>query len=231
MYILEKTKITASMFEGRGFIALAKDNIQRRGMMGALGNVNEIYLSRDAIEGILQWVSFWEDALRQQKGVFPDSRLYVGKLEFILFDESDYGYSPMEVLAVARKEEAWKILGTVRKNFTVGFEQRPWSDVSTFMAYCETGSYNHPGRTVIIAKDPTRIEYNLRLGGESKNEQVYATADFTTVRIAEALLSVADTNTYPANGYKLDLKLGFGNLELAELSRNQIRDIAERLIP
>lgn len=228
MYILEKTKITASMFEGRGFIAHAKDNIQRRGMLGALANGNDIYLSRDAVEGILQWISLWEDALRQPKSEFPDNRLYIGKLEFILYDEMNYGYNAMELLS---KEDAWKILGTVRKNFTIGFERRPWSDVSRFPAYCETGSYNHPGRMVVIAKDPTRIEYNLRLGGASSNEQVYATADFTTVRIAEALLSVADTNTYPANGYKLDLKLGFGNLELAELSRNQIRDIAERLIP
>lgn len=230
-YILEKTKLTGSLFDGRGFMASAKDNIVHRGAMGALANGNDLYLSRDAVEGILEWISLWENALRAHADTFPDNHLYVGKVEFVLYDEQEYGYVNMPVLSNVQRDVAWKILGNARKNFTIGFERHEWKEVTQFMAYSETGSFNHPGRNIVLAKDPSRVEYNLRLVGRPNNEQVYATADLTTVRIAEALFSVANTQTYPQTGYKLDLKLGFGNLDLAELNRDQIRDLAERLVP
>lgn len=74
------------------------------------------------------------------------------------------------------------------------------------------------------------MHYNYRIVGQSIPTP-YASLDLTMVKIADAILSIANTETYPTAGYELELTLGFGNQKLADLTRDQLREIAFRLIP
>lgn len=227
-YLLTKAHLSKPMFNGRGFLMDIKDNKERRGIVGALTNRTQMYLSRDAVEVIKKWITMWEAKLRgdEEFKVLPFT-LSFNDITFILYDRQAYDYA--DIMDIHETQQA-ALIDEARKNFTTGFDSATWStDSKSIMPYMAP-SYNVPGRNMQFNFDLSGVTYDYRFANEP-TPVPYVTRDLSMIRIAEALLNIADTNTYPSGGYKLDLKLGFGNLELAELSRNQIREIANRLVP
>ncbi|QVW55875.1 hypothetical protein pEaSNUABM9_00294 [Erwinia phage pEa_SNUABM_9] len=231
-YVLTKSRLTASLFDGRGYLVSLKDNKERRGIMPALFSGVEMYMSRDAVDVIRRWVQLWEMKLEgdDEPGCVGDV-LHFGDIKFVMFDPSDYGWpSNLKILKETNPEMVTEILNAIRENFVTGFDEAVWHKGPDRYAPSVAESYNIPGRTMQFNFDNDAVTYNYRL----TNQPVpipYVSRDLTMIKLAESLLNIANTKTYPYNGYKLDLQLGFGNMNLAELNRGQLLEIAQRLIP
>lgn len=231
-YVLTKSMLTAPMFDGRGYLVSLRDNRERRGLMSALLNSTELYMSRDAVEVVRRWVWLWEQKVQGSRDVRNLSEtLHFGDITFVLYDRGEYGYADITDLNDIHPEQVTKIFDTVRENFTTGFDEPTWhGDVSILTGDYVTESYNNPGQQIQFNYNNDGAVYNVRIINQGPVIP-YVSRDLTMIRIAEALINIANTKTYPHSGYKLDLKLGFGNLELGELDRAQLLVIAQRLIP
>lgn len=230
-YILTKAKLTAPMFDGRGYLVDIRDNKERRGLMGALGNGCELYMSRDAVEVVRRWIRMWELHLDgDEDHTFIHHVLHLSGIEFVLYDIADYGCMELKNLHQMEPERVSEIFAVARANFTTGFDEATWHKQNDHFASHVMESYNDPGRTIQFSIEKDWAMYTHRFVNKPALVP-YVSRNLEMIRIAEALLSVANTRTYPSAGYKLDLKLGFGNMELADLTREQLLEIAERLIP
>ncbi|ANZ48651.1 hypothetical protein BIZ83_gp202 [Erwinia phage vB_EamM_ChrisDB] len=231
-YVLTKSKLTASLFDGRGYLVTVRDNKERRGIMNSLFNSAEMYMSRDAVEVIRRWVRMWELKLENDDEFkCLGEVLHFGDIEFVMFDRSDYGW-PMNLreLKETQPEAITEIFNTIRENFTTGYDEATWHKQNDYHVPYLSESYNVPGRMMQFNFENDSVAYDYRLF----NQPVpipYVSRDMTMIRMAESLINIANTKTYPYKGYKLDLQLGFGNMELAELNRDQLLEIAQRLIP
>ncbi|QVW55125.1 hypothetical protein pEaSNUABM29_00081 [Erwinia phage pEa_SNUABM_29] len=227
-YVLEKSKITASMFDGRGFLVSACDNGERRGLTAALMSDVEMYLSRDAVEGILEWANMWQRCIARDEEVkyMPES-LNVDGIDFILYSSADYDFTPLHQIHPTQLEA---LFDTIRTNFTTGFERIRWHQQYNGRPGPAGESHNKPGMMICYGFERDSLVYGYRTTAEP-NPAPLATTDLSMVRTADSLLSIANTATYPQAGYLLNLKLGFGEQTLAELNRDQLRAMAERLIP
>jgi len=230
-YILEQSKIKASLFTTRGFLIEARDMSPTRGAAAAALKNHELYLSIDAIESVLRWVSLWEESLKDNTQDFPGAVLHINGLDFVLCDPSAYQCPDVETMATTSRTEFQAVLERVRENVDPGGIGMAWSQHGLSPYHHYTESCNKPGLLLTMHKKHCQPVYNLHRNGFDAVKPVYATSDLTLVRIVEALFAIADTNTYPQDGYKLALTHLFGNTELAALTRDQVRDIAERLVP
>lgn len=228
---LERSRLIASMFDGRGFMAAGHfDSEYRLSFSDDPGEPTEFYLSRDAVTAILQWVKMWELHLQSDNG--PNMRspkLYIDGVTFVLYSRADYDYNDLKDI---HPSQVAQIFDTVRQNFTTGFTEREnlWECANHPLGSYSAESYNVLGRRMEFNYENDTVRYNYHIVNQPIPAP-YATFDLTMVKIADALLSIANTNTYPQAGYALGLKLGFGEQKLADLTRDQIRDIAQRLIP
>lgn len=229
-YLMQRTTLKSRMFEGRGFLAFAKDDKERHGIVGALSNGSEMYLSLDAVIGLQEWIRMWEHHVANTVTTkCPENIISIGSLSFIMHDDTDmwrWGADPNGM-----RESIIDNIARAKENFTFDFHQVTWKEENSIFSQRHTESLNHPGRQLVIRSEPFSIEYTIRFMHKHRNEHPTATKDLSMVKMAESLFSIANTATYPETGYELDLKLGFGNIELAKLSRDQLREIAERLVP
>ncbi|EBV3390517.1 TPA: hypothetical protein ACNBKL_003839 [Escherichia coli] len=229
--VLEKSKLSAPMFDGAGFMVRAHRDMSWATSFGGDADVPvDLYMSRDAVEAVLQWVRMWELHLRGDETVKTVSEiLTINDIKFVLYPMSDYAYTRLKDMDPI---QAAKIFDTVRQNFTTGFAEREplWECKTHPLGGYVAESYNVPGRFMQFSYENDTVRYNYQYMN-CPAPVPYVSDDLTMVRIAESLLSVADTQTYPRSGYVLELKLGFGELKLGDLNRDQLREIAQRLIP
>lgn len=230
-YILTKANVRAPMFDGRGFLVNIDDDKERRGLMGALAKNTTMYMSRDAIEVVRRWITMCELHVdgNQDFKYLPDV-LHFGDIQFVLYDRTDYGYADLKMLKDVEPTKLAEVFAKARENFTIGFDEARWHGQDDQHAQWVMESYNVPGRLIHFNFDNSGAQYNYRVINQPQHIP-YVTRDLSMVRIAESLINIANTQTYPYSGYKLDLKLAFGNMELGELDRGQLLEIAQRLIP
>lgn len=228
---LEKSKLIAPMFDGRGFMAAGHFESEcRLSYADAAVEPTNFYLSRDAVLVILQWVKMWELHLQSDSGPkMSSTELNINDVIFVLYSRADYDYTDLNEL---HHTQAAHIFDTVRQNFATGFTEREnlWEQGNHPLGSCSAESYNVPGRRMEFTFDNNSVHYNYRIVGQPVPTP-YASLDLSMINVADALLSIADTQTYPTAGYELELKLGFGNQKLADLTRSQLRELASRLIP
>jgi hypothetical protein len=228
---LEKSKLVAPMFDGRGFMAAGQfDSECRLTFTDAPIEPTSFYLSRDAVLAILQWVKMWELHLQSDNGPSMRNRqLDINGVTFVLYSMADYDYTELKEI---HPSQVARIFDKVRQNFTTGFTERDdlWVQANHPLGGYSAESYNVQGRRMEFSFENDSVHYNYRIVGQSIPTP-YASLDLTMVKIADAILSIANTETYPTAGYELELTLGFGNQKLADLTRDQLREIAFRLIP
>lgn len=229
--VLEKSKLVAPMFDGRGFMAAGHfDSECRLTFSDDPGEPTNFYLSRDAVLAILQWVKMWELHLQSDNGPRMRSpQLDINGVTFVLYSMADYDYTELDGI---HPSQVARLFDKVRQNFTTGFTEREnlWTCADNPMCSFSAESYNVQGRRMEFSFENDRVHYNYRIVGQPIPTP-YASLDLTMVKIADAILSIANTQTYPTAGYELGLALGFGNQKLADLTRDQLREIASRLIP
>ncbi|EJP7804956.1 hypothetical protein NY967_000180 [Salmonella enterica] len=228
---LEKSRLVAPMFDGRGFMAagffVSECSVPFRENSEEPTN---FYLSHDAVSAILQWVRMWELHLQGDDSLRMDyPQLNINGVVFTLYSIADYDYNELKNIHPSR---ATQIFDTIRQNFATGFTERKdlWEKANHPFGSYSAESFNVLGRRMEFDYDNAAVRYNYQIVNQPIPAP-YASLELTMVKIADALLSVANTNTYPQAGYELGLKLGFGDQKLADLTRDQLREIAQRLIP
>lgn len=227
-YVLTKAKLKGAMFDGRGYLVYLKDNKERRGVLGALMNGAELYMSRDAVEVIRRWVRMCELRMAgDEEFKYVSDTITLGDITFVLYDRADYDYTDITQI---HPTQLAALFNDIRENFTIGFDEAVWHKRDNHLAPYMTESYNKPGRMIQFNFDYNGASYDYRLINQPAPVP-YVTRDLSMVRMADALLNIANTQSYPQGGYKLNLQLGFGNLDLAEMTRDGLRELAERLIP
>lgn len=221
-FILNHTKIKASLFDGRGYLLSSRNTKRRHGIAAALESDPELYASRDAVLVLRQWLTLWKGYL-EKGGKRPRdiSELTIGGINFINCDAIELLHSDANPIAM---------VDAVLANLTTGFTEPVWRLVANHpLEVYETPSLDKPWQMIQLNMEPFSVAYSIRINGVEDGPVLLR--DLTMIRTAEALLSIANTQTHPQTGYHLELKLGFGTMELAELNRDQMRDMALRLIP
>ncbi|QVW28591.1 hypothetical protein pEaSNUABM8_00094 [Erwinia phage pEa_SNUABM_8] len=226
-YDLSKTHITDRLFDGRGFLLQTHDTKQRRGLMSALESGHQLYVTRDVILVLRKWLMVWKDRVERRDFSSISTTLAIGEYRFVTHNFEQQEYKALEMI---EKDQALKLLDEGINGLAVGFDCDVWreSEDSFYWDY-RACSADRPHMEVMLSVNEGTTEYNCRIN----HVPAYPTIlkDLSVVRIAESLFSIANTRSYPQSGYVLNLQLGFGNIDLASMTRDSLREMAERLIP
>lgn len=184
-------------------------------------NVSVIYLSQDALHCIGAWLALQLERQEKEEQHMEEG-FNIGNLTVQIWHP--------EYVCIKDNIPLLKAAMEKLKAFMYKVDRTKWELVAG--SWGDTyihPSFNYPQRRLQINLGNKTADYGLVLDGEYQYPAY--SYDIKRIRIAERLLNVANTVTYPDDGYDLSLKIAFGELSLESLSKIEIRELAMRLLP
>lgn len=229
------------IFDGRGYLATVTmsdyydkychmlDPIGDGKLRALMDGEREIYLSADAYLCLVQWLYEFKSQIVKRDGWrYKEMSLSFGNYRF-KFPELNKVFM---CCAADTIDAIDAILGRLN-GFQSDEEQALWTfpdnpELHRFTTKTRP-SVNRRQVPLLLDYDNGRGMYDIVLFGEQQYPII--AIDLTNIKLAETLRNIANTVTYPETGYGLNLALGFGNIEIGQFNKTQLRNLAETLIP
>lgn len=216
------------IFNGRGYLLDLDSSGYESSRFDTIVNTT-IYISQDVYQALGFWLCSNLKNLNEKSGWnYEAHQFQVGELAFGW--DWNYEYATSEDKK-AYIEHTIKSLGILYDDKDMAVWKHPPEGFRMFdspKTYVRD-SFNNPQQGLLVDVDKGQCRYVIERPGEARYPVI--ALDVMHIRIAERLLNIANTVTYPEGDYDLSLKIAFGELAIEKLTKTQLRELAERLLP